>query len=151
MLGTPHQLMIAVHAAGIAAGLAALLALGGPFRYDDLGLPFPDTVAHGLLFYGLAILMLGALPRSRTIDIGWTLIGLAVATEIGQSLVGREMSLHDAAGDITGAALALAPTYVAQFRAVVRSHPHARFADLRKMDRRQPATTVPQHLEAERH
>ena len=148
MLGTPHQLMIAVRAAGIAAGLAALIALGGPFHYADLGLPFPDTVAHGLLFYGLAVLMLGALPRSRTSDIGWTLVGLAVATEIGQALVGREMSLHDAAGDVMGAALALAPTYMAQFRALVRSDPHARFADLRKTDHRQPATTGLQHLEA---
>ena len=76
MLATPHQLMIAVRAAGIAAGLAALIELGGPFHYADLGLPFPDTVAHGLLFYGLAVLMLGALPRSRTSDIGWTLVGL---------------------------------------------------------------------------
>ena len=148
MLATPHQLMIAVRAAGIATGLAALIALGGPFRYDELGLPFPDTVAHGLLFYGLAVLMLGALPRSRTSDIGWTLVGLAVATEIGQALVGREMSLHDAAGDVMGAVLALAPTYVAQFRALVRSHPHTGFADLRKTDRRKPATTVPQHLKA---
>lgn len=144
MSWTPHQLMIVVRWAGVVAGFAALVALGGPFRYADLGLPFPDTVAHGLLFYGLAVLMLGALPRSRTADMGWTLGLLAVATEIGQSLVGREMSLHDAAGDLLGAGLALAPVYLAQFRTLVRDHPHTQLADLRRVDRRQPATTVSQ-------
>ena len=133
---TPHKLMIALRGAGVLGGLAALIALTGPFRYDQLGLPFPDTVAHGLLFYGLGVLMLGALPRSRTSDLVWTLVGLGVASEVAQSLVGREMSLHDFAGDLAGAALVFLPVYLGRFRGLVRAHPHATFAELARMDRR---------------
>ena len=133
---TPHKLMIALRVAGVLGGLAALIALTGPFRYDQLGLPFPDTVAHGLLFYGLGVLMLGALPRSRTSDLVWTLVGLGVASEVAQSLVGREMSLYDFAGDLAGAALVFLPVYLGGFRDLVRTYPHATFSELARMDRR---------------
>jgi VanZ family protein len=141
---TPHRLMTAVRAAGLLGGLLALVALTGPFRYDDLHLPFPDTVAHGLLFYGLGALMMGALPRSRTSDLAWALAGLGVASEMAQALVGREMSLHDFAGDMAGVALLIGPTWLAQFRTLVRAHPHATFGEIRRMDRRQGrARTAP--------
>ena len=136
MLLTPHRLLTALRVAGVLAGLAAVIALTGPFRYDQLGLPFPDTVAHGLLFYGLGALMLSALPRSRTSDLAWTLAGLGVASEMAQALVGREMSLYDFAGDLVGATLVILPVYIGRFRDLVRTHPHARFTDLRRMDRR---------------
>ena len=140
---TPHRLMIALRGAGILGGLAALIALTGPFRYDQLGLPFPDTVAHALLFYGLGSLMLGALPRSRTQDLAAALVGLGVASEVAQSLVGREMSLHDFAGDVVGATLVFLPVYLGRFRDLVRTHPHVTFADLRKLDRRQAGSRAP--------
>lgn len=135
---TPHRLMTAIRAAGIVGGLVALVALTGPFRYEDLHLPFPDTVAHALLFYGLGALMLGALPRSRTLDLAWALAALGISSEVAQALVGREMSLHDFAGDMAGVALLLGPTWLAQFRRLVRTHPHATFAEIRRMDRREP-------------
>lgn len=141
---TPHRLMTVIRVAGILAGLAALVALTGPFRYADLHLPFPDTVAHALLFYGLGALMLGALPRSRTSDLAWALAALGASSELAQSLVGREMSLHDFAGDMAGVALLVGPTWLAQFRAVLRAHPHATFEEIRRMDRRQGrARTAP--------
>jgi VanZ family protein len=133
---TPHKLMIAVRGVGLAAGLAALAALTGPFRYSDLGLPFPDTVAHGLLFYALSVLMFGALPRSRMWDLVWALIALGAASEVVQAMVGREMSLHDLLGDAAGVAGAFLPTLMGQLRALVRSQPHTSFADLRTTDRR---------------
>lgn len=140
---TPNKLMIALRLAGVVGGLAALIALTGPFRYDALGLPFPDTVAHALLFYGLGALMLGALPRSRTADLAAALVGLGIASEIAQSMVGREMSLHDFAGDLAGTALLILPVYVGRFRELVRTYPHATFADLRRMDRRQVGAAKP--------
>ena len=133
---TPHKLMTALRGAAIAGGLAALAALTGPFHYKDLGLPFPDTVAHALLFYGLSVLMFGALPRSRMADLIWALLALGAGSEAAQALVGREMSLHDFAGDSAGVAAAFLPTLVAQLRALMRTHPHASLADLRAMDRR---------------
>lgn len=133
---TPHRLMMMLRAAGVAAGLCAAVALAGPFHYADLGLPFPDFIAHGLLFYGLGALMLSALPRSRTADLTRALLSVGVASELVQALVGREMSLGDFAGDAAGVTLAVLPTYLAQFRALVRDHPHVTFAELRRMDRR---------------
>ena len=147
---TPHRLMIVLRGAGVLGGLVALIALTGPFRYDQLGLPFPDTVAHGLLFYGLGALMLGALPRSRTSDLAAVLVGLGVASEIAQSLVGREMSLHDFAGDVAGAALVFVPVYLGRFRDLVRTHPHVTFTDLRQLDRRQTGVRNPAPLDIAR-
>lgn len=136
---TPRTLTTAVRAAGIVAAFATLIALTGPFRYEDLGLPFPDTVAHGMLFYGLTGLMMGALPRSRTLDLALALVAIGAASEVTQSFVGREMSLHDLIGDSCGVLAAVAPTYLAAFRRLVREHPDATFAELRAMDRRQGA------------
>ena len=147
---TPHRLMIAMRAAGGIIGGAALAALTGPFRYDQLGLPFPDTVAHGLLFYGLGVLMLGSLPRSRTLDLAWALVGLGIASEMAQALVGREMSLYDFAGDLAGAALVFLPVYLGRFRDMVRTHPHVTFADLRGGDRRQAGARNPAPLDIAR-
>lgn len=140
---TPHKLLTALRFAGIVGGLAALIALTGPFKYAQLGLPFPDTVAHALLFYGLGALMLGALPRSRTVDLALALTGLGAASEVAQSLVGREMSLHDFAGDLIGVGLVIAPVYLSRFRDLVRTQPHVTFADLRQRDRRQAGARNP--------
>lgn len=147
---TPHNLMIVLRGAGVLGGFAALIALTGPFRYDQLGLPFPDTVAHGLLFYGLGSLMLGALPRSRTPDLFATLVGLGVASEVAQSLVGREMSLYDFAGDLVGVVLVFLPVYLGRFRDLVRTHPNVTFADLRQLDRRQAGSRAPAPLDTAR-
>lgn len=140
MLLTPHKLLTALRFVGILGGLAALIALTGPFKYAQLGLPFPDTVAHALLFYGLGALMLGALPQSRTLDLALALTGLGAASEVAQSLVGREMSLHDFAGDLIGVSLVIAPVYLSRFRDLVRIQPHVTFDDLRRMDRRKSGT-----------
>ena len=140
---TPHRLMTALRGAAIAGGLAALAALTGPFHYKDLGLPFPDTVAHALLFYALSVLMFGALPRSRMSDLIWALLALGAGSEITQALVGREMSLHDFAGDSAGVAAAFLPTLIAQLRALMRTHPHASLAELRTMDRRKGGQPAP--------
>ncbi len=144
---TPHRVLIVLRGAAVLGGLAALIALAGPFKYSQLGLPFPDTVAHALLFYGLGVLMLSALPRSRTADLAAALVGLGVASEVAQSLVGREASLHDFAGDLIGVSLVILPVYLNRFRDLVRTYPHATFADLRRMDRRQRAATSPAPLD----
>lgn len=150
MLLTPHKLLTALRVAGVGAGFAALIALTGPFRYDQLGLPFPDTVAHVLLFYGLGVLMLSGLPRSRTADLACTLLGLGVASEMAQALVGREMSLYDFVGDVIGVSLVMLPVYVGRFRDLVRTHPHATFGDLRRLDRRQAGSRAPAPLDTSR-
>lgn len=140
---TPHKMMMALRAAGVVAGLCATAALAGPFHYADLGLPFPDIVAHGLLFYGLSMLMFSSLPRSRTADLAVALLVVGIISELVQALVGREMSLADFAGDAVGVTLAFLPAYLAQFRALVREHPHATFAELRRMDRRRDRAQQP--------
>jgi hypothetical protein len=136
MVVTPRRLITAVRAGGVLAGLAALFALTGPFRYSDLGLPFPDFVGHGMLFYGLAGLMMGSLPRSRTTDLALALIVIAAGSEVLQAFVGRDMGWSDFFGDSAGVAAAVAPTYLAGLRRLAREHPDASLAELRAMDRR---------------
>lgn len=133
---TPHKLIQILRLGAVLAGLAAVVALTGPFRYDDLHLPFPDTVAHALLFYGLTLAATGALPRSRAFDVALVFLGLGAASELAQSLVGREMSFNDLFGDTAGVALAYAPIALGRLRELARSHPHATFAELRRQDRR---------------
>lgn len=128
--------MTALRRAGVLAAVAAVAALTGPFRYADFHLPFPDTVAHALLAYGLTVLSLAAFPRSRASDIALAAIALSVASEMAQALVGREMSLHDIAGDTAGIVVAYAPVAVGRLRQLIRTHPHLTFAELRRIDPR---------------
>jgi hypothetical protein len=124
--------------------VAAAIALTGPIRYRDLHLPFPDTVAHAILFYGLSLLMLGALPRSRTGDLILALLAIGGASEVAQGLVGRDMELGDLAADCLGVAAAFLPTLLGRFRALARLYPDVPFSALKRDDRRgggrQPAT-----------
>lgn len=135
---TPHKLMQGLRVGGIVAGLAAIAALAGPFRYDDLGLPFPDTVAHAILFYGVTLAMLTSLPRSRASEVAIVAVLLGATSEIVQSLLGRQMSLHDFASDAVGVAAAYAPVAVTRLRELARTHPHLTFAEIRALDRRAP-------------
>jgi hypothetical protein len=139
---TPYKLMRAFRFAAVLAAAAAVVALTGPFRYRDLGLPFPDTVAHALLFYGLTLAATAALPRSRAAEIALAMVGIGGASELTQALVGREMSLHDLAGDSMGVLAAYAPVAIGRLRELARTHPHLTFAELRRIDRRrsQPGT-----------
>jgi len=134
---TPHKLITLLRAGAIVAGLAAVAALSGPFHYDDLHLPFPDTVAHGMLFYGLTLIATGALPRSRALEIALAFVALGGASEVAQSMVGREMSFHDFFGDMAGVVAAYAPVAMGRLRELARTHPDATFAELRRADRRQ--------------
>jgi VanZ family protein len=134
--------MQALRVTGIVAGLAAVAALSGPFRYGDLRLPFPDTVAHALLFYGLTLLLLASMPRSRAAELALGAVALGAASEVAQSLVGREMSLHDVVGDSLGVLAAYAPVAITRLRELVRTHPHQTFAEIRAQDRRRGAPAV---------
>lgn len=143
---TPHKLMRAFRFAGVLAAAAAVVALTGPFRYRDLGLPFPDTVAHALLFYGLTLATTAALPRSRAAEIALAMVGIGACSELAQSLVGREMSLHDLAGDSAGVFAAYAPVAIGRLRELTRTHPHMTFAELRRIDRRHARASRPRVL-----
>jgi len=133
---TPHSLIRMLRVGAIVGGLAAVAALSGPFQYDDLHLPFPDTVAHGMLFYALTLVATGALPRSRAFEIALAFVALGGASELAQSLVGREMSFHDVFGDIAGVTAAYAPVAIGRLRELARTHPDTTFAELRRQDRR---------------
>ncbi|HEX7945034.1 MAG TPA: hypothetical protein VF495_10235 [Phenylobacterium sp.] len=133
---TPHVLMTALRRAGAFGAVAAVVALLAPIHYRDLHLPFPDTVAHAMLAYGLMMLSLGAFPRLRSSDIALAALGLSVASEVAQSLVGREMSLHDIFGDSFGIAAAYAPVALGRLRQLIRTHPHLTFSELRRIDPR---------------
>ena len=134
---TPHMLMTGLRRAGVAAAAGAAIALTGPFHYSDLGLPFPDTVAHALMFYALTVMLLAALPRSRSAELALSMLVIGAASEVAQIPFGREASLHDWAGDAAGVAMAYAPAIVAELRALMRTHPHVSFSELRRRDRRQ--------------
>jgi hypothetical protein len=134
---TPHTLMTAIRGAAVLGAISAAIALTGPFKYSDLHWPFPDTFAHAILFYGLTILGLGALPRHRAQDVALAAVAIGAASELAQGLVGREMSFHDLFGDSLGVAVAYGPVLVGRLRDLARTHPHVTFADLRRMDRRQ--------------
>lgn len=135
---TPHILMRAFRWGAVLAGAVAAVALMAPLRYEDLGLPFPDTVAHAMLFYALTVAATTALPRSRASDVSLAMLGVGAASEIAQSFVGREVALHDLTGDAIGVFAAYAPVAMNRLRELSRTHPHMTFAELRRIDRRQP-------------
>ncbi len=136
--------MTALRRGGVLAAVAAAVALAGPFRYADLNLPFPDTVAHAILAYTLTVLALAAFPRSRSADVVRYALGVAIASEMAQALVGREMSLPDVIADAAGVAAAYAPVAIGRLRELTRTHPHLTFAELRRIDprRARPARQV---------
>jgi VanZ family protein len=140
---TPHKLMQALRLGAALLALATPIALAGPFKYNDLGLPFPDTVAHAMLFYALTLAAFAALPRSRAQEVALAMIGVGMLSEIVQSLVGREMSLHDVVGDTIGVFVAYAPIAITRLRELARTHPHHTFAELRRMDRRRNRGRAP--------
>ena len=136
MVLTPHGLTVWIRRGGAVAAMTTAFALTGPFRYEDLGLPFPDTVAHGLLFYALTLALAACLPRSRSAELAAAMVAVAAASELAQAMVGREMSFHDFAGDCAGVAAAYAPVAVSRLRELARTHPHRSFAEIRRLDRR---------------
>jgi VanZ family protein len=135
---TPHKLVQALRVAAVLAGVAATFALTGPIHYEDLGLPFPDTVAHAALFYALSVLMLAALPRSRAVDLAVALVIIGGLSEVVQGIVGRDMDWRDWLADSVGVGCAFVPVVASQFRALARRWPHAALDELKRMDRRAP-------------
>lgn len=133
---TPHRVMQTLRAGAVVAGVAAAVALAGPFKYEDLGLPFPDTVAHAILFYGVTLALLSALPRARANEVAMIALLLGAMSEVVQQAFGRQMSLHDLAGDSVGVAAAYAPVAITRLRELARLHPHLSFAEIRAQDRR---------------
>lgn len=133
---TPHRVMQTLRVGGMAAGVAAVIALAGPFRYADLGLPFPDTVAHAVLFYGATLAMLTSLPRARANEVAMIAILLGGMSEVVQATFGRQMSFQDFAGDCVGVAAAYAPIAITRLRELARLHPHLTFGEIRAADRR---------------
>lgn len=133
---TPNTLMQTLRVGGLLALGSAGVALAGPFHYDDLGLPFPDTVAHAILFYGVTLALLTALPRSRAADIAVGAVAVGALSEIVQALVGREMSLHDFAGDCIGVTFAYAPVAITRLRELIRTYPDLTFAEISARDPR---------------
>lgn len=146
---TPHRLMRALRLAAALLALATPVALAGPFKYRDLGLPFPDTVAHALLFYALTLAAFAGLPRSRAQEVAASMVGVGILSEILQALVGREMSLHDLVGDTVGVTLAYAPIAIARLRELARTHPHLTFTEIRRLDRRRGGPGLPAPAPAE--
>lgn len=134
---TPHGVMIGLRRLAVLGAVAAAVSLTGPFRYADLDLPFPDTVAHALLFYALTLMAFSAFPRARSAEVALGVLAVAALSEIAQAIVGREMSLHDLAGDAVGAVIAYVPVAVQRLRELTRTHPHVTFAEIRASDRRQ--------------
>jgi hypothetical protein len=82
------------------------------------------------------VLALAAFPRSRSADVVRYALGVAIASEMAQALVGREMSLPDAVADAAGIAAAYAPVAIGRLRELIRTHPHLTFAELRRIDPR---------------
>jgi len=133
---TPHRVMQTLRVGGMSAGVAAVIALAGPFRYEDLNLPFPDTVGHAVLFYGATLAMLTSLPRARANEVAMIAILLGGMSEVVQAMFGRQMSFLDFAGDCVGVAAAYAPIAITRLRELSRQHPHLTFAEIRAADRR---------------
>ena len=100
---TPHKVMQGLRFGGIAAGVSAVIALAGPFKYEDLGLPFPDTVAHAVLFYGVTLAMLTSLPEAGTADTSWVVSVQVAASAAGNAVLPAAIGL--VIGAWTGAAL----------------------------------------------
>ena len=147
---TPHRVMQTLRVGGITAGVAAVIALAGPFKYEDLGLPFPDTVAHAVLFYGVTLAMLSALPRARANEVAMIAVLLGGMSEVVQAVFGRQMSFQDFTGDAVGVAAAYAPVAITRLRELARLHPHLTFGEIRAHDRRttraigrRPASEIP--------
>lgn len=133
---TPHGLMIALRRLAALGALTAAVLLTGPIHSRDLHMPFPDTVAHGLMFYALTLLAFTALPKVRSAEVALGVLAVGALSELVQSLVGREMSLHDLVGDSIGIVAAYVPVAMQRLRELARTHPHMTFAEIQRNDRR---------------
>lgn len=68
-----------------------------------------DKLAHGLVFFSLGVLALGAFPSASLLRLGLWLAVFAGATELAQAapLLGRSADPLDGVADLAGLGLAL--------------------------------------------
>lgn len=119
------QLTFARWAVGL-LGFTMCFFMFGPFQGLEETIGFTDKAAHGLAFYCLTLGLFVCFPRNRRTDLGLMVIGLAGASEVIQSFVGRTMSFEDFAADSTGIVAAMLPATVERFRRSTRQEQRRR-------------------------
>jgi hypothetical protein len=143
---SPRTVLIAARSL-LAIGSAFVAAiLLGPFLGAERLLGLEDKQAHAIAFFVFTALSMVAAPKVRRLEMALAAISLAAASEIAQAVVGRDASLGDVLADAAGVLLAVAPTYVTDFRLAARgvARPRRRSGDVRSADvsgTAQPART----------
>jgi hypothetical protein len=99
------------------ATLVTFLLAVLPLKHGGSLLPW-DKAQHFLAFYTLALLALGAFPRTHPLLIAAALSGFGALIEFvqGLSFVHRDRDLHDWIADTLGILAVLAPLQLARWR-----------------------------------
>jgi VanZ family protein len=112
-----------MRAAVAALGLVLAVLLLGPDIHLEDRLGISDKVAHGAAFYTLTLGLFACFPRNRRTDLGLIVIVVGAATEVIQSLVGRDGNFPDFAADATGIVAAMLPATIERVRLSIRQSP----------------------------
>lgn len=133
MTSQPFSVLAARLVLALGSTFVAIVLLG-PFQGAEHALNLTDKQAHGLAFYIFTTVAFAAAPKVRWKELAMAALALAAASEIAQSLVGRDGSLGDVMADATGIVLATAPVAFMRIRRGARAQVQRRRRADRPMD-----------------
>jgi hypothetical protein len=135
---TPNHVAITARSLLMLGALGVAVLMLGPFQGAERYFGLNDFEAHAAAFYVLCAMCFLAGPRMRRNDIALIILGLGAAAEVAQTVTGRSASFGDIGADAVGVFAAWAPTQIERLRQLAREHPHRRFSELGRSDRRRP-------------
>ena len=137
---TPQRTILLLRLVTGLAVCGLLATTLGPFQGHEQRLGLSDKAAHVSAFYLISLLLFAVAPQRRRSDLALVMLGLGVAIELAQGLLGRSLSLADLLADGVGVAAAIAPAWVERLRYLARRHPYLPFAAALDADRRRPSS-----------
>ena len=117
-MARPTRIVIVSRWLLLAAGAVCAFGMLGPYRGLAQSIVPWDKAAHFIAFYGLTLLLFSGFPDRRRFDLVVLAIFAGAATEVLQSLVGRDGELGDLLADAAGAIAVYAPIYLERLREV---------------------------------
>ena len=117
-MARPTRIVIVSRWQLLAAGAVCAFGMLGPYRGLEQSIVPWDKAAHFIAFYGLTLLLFSGFPDRRRFDLVVLAIFAGAATEVLQSLVGRDGELGDLLADAAGAIAVYAPIYLERLREV---------------------------------
>lgn len=118
MKSAPGPMMTMLRLGFIATMIAAFSIAISPLAVDT-GIDNGDKIAHVLAFYSLTVFAAISFPRTSplAIAVGMSAYGALIEVVQGLPLIGRDRDIADWIADTAAVLAALAPLYVARWRA----------------------------------